>query len=172
MRNQHSLGGVWHVLLLIGLVIVGLGMTPAFAHGAAELTVAPSAVAPNGAITVSADGVEDGEIFTITLDAPTFTVRLGGATADGDSFSQDYIIPGHVPPGDYQVNARTADGEVISAELTVQAEASASPQTAMVEPSAAPMQLDRSKPTIQVVAIVVGLLLTAGIGAVLVRARE
>lgn len=172
MRNRSSLSEVGRVLLLVGLTILGFSGTPAFGHGAAELTVTPATVAPNGTITVTADGVEDGEVFTITLDAPTFTVRLGGATASGDGFNQEYTIPGHVPSGDYQVNATTVDGEVISAELTVEAEASVTSEMAAVEPSAAPMQIDRSKPTIQVVGIAVGLLLVAGIGVVLVRAKE
>jgi len=157
---------------MITLLVLGLEVAVAFAHGEAALTVTPQVAAPNSVITISAEEVEDGEIFIITLEATTFTVRLGTATVEGEGFREEFTIPSHVPPGVYQVTATTAKGEVISAELTVETGETATQQTAVVEPSGEPMELDRSKPTAQLVAIVAGIIISAGLGVLLVRAKE
>ena len=139
----------YHFVLIA--ILLGVVSAPVFAHGEATLVVTPLTVSPNGVITVSGQEVEDGEVFIVTLESTTFVVTLGTVTAAGEEFEQEFTVPDHVPPGSYQVRATTAEGEVISAELTV--EAGAGTQSAAVEPSAALMELDRSKPIGQIVAI-------------------
>jgi hypothetical protein len=92
-------------LALVLILALGLSLTPAWAHGAAELSVSPSVVAPGGTITVSADGVGAGEVFTITLEGVTYQSTFGTATVSGDSFQEDFTVPAGAPAGSYQVHA-------------------------------------------------------------------
>jgi len=158
----------FNYFLLIA-VLLGAVSTRVFAHGDAALVVTPTTASPNSTIRVSGQEVEDGEIFVVTLESATFVVTLGTVTVEGEGFEQEFTVPEHVPSGTYQVRAATAEGEVISAELAV--EAGAETQTA-VEPSAELMELDRSKPIGQILAIAAVLLVSAGIGIILVRSKE
>lgn len=151
-------------------VLLGAVSARVFGHGEATLVVTPTAVSPNSTIRVSGQEVEDGEVFVVTLESTTFVVTLGTVTVAGEDFEQEFTVPDHVPPGTYQVRATTAEGEVISAELTV--EAGTGTQSAAVEPSSAWMELDRSKPIGQIRAIAAVLLVSAGLGIWLVRSKE
>ena len=162
-------GRAFNHFMLIA-VLLGAVSARVFAHGEATLVVTPTTASPNSAIRVSGQEVEDGEVFVVTLESTTFVVTLGTVTVEGEDFEQEFTVPDHVPPGTYQVRATSAEGEVISAELTV--EAGAGTQSAAVEPSAAWMELDRSKPIGQIVAIAAVLLVSAGIGILLVRSKE
>ncbi|MCC6611846.1 MAG: hypothetical protein IT320_00130 [Anaerolineae bacterium] len=155
---------------LLTAVLLGAISARVFAHGEATLVVTPTTVSPNSVIRVSGQEVEDGEVFVVTLESTTFIVTLGTVTVEGEDFEQEFTIPDHVPAGTYQVRATTAEGEVISAELTVEAGAGA--ESVAVEPSAALMELDRSKPIGQILAIAAVLLVSAGIGILLVRSKE
>lgn len=77
--------------------------------------------------------------------------------------------PVDAPPGPYQVRATSAEGEVITVELTIEAGAAVSPAAASAEPSAEPMQLDRSRSTGQWIVIIVGLVVSAALGLWLIR---
>lgn len=155
---------------LLSILALGLSITPAWAHGAAELSVSPTVVAPGGTVTVSADGVEAGEVFTITLEGVTYQATFGTTTVTGDSFQQDFTIPDDAPAGSYQVRATSAEGEQIAAELTVTATAETQAQAAAT-PTAKAMQLDRQKTPLQLAAIIAGLLVSAGLGFALVRVK-
>lgn len=170
-RQNHWF--VWIGLLsALGLVLalgLSLDATPALAHGGAELTVAPTVVAPGGVISVTGEGVEAGEEFTLTLEGMTFQITLGTVVVSNEDFHQTFSVPADTPPDTYQVKATSAEGEVLTAELTVQAGAATAEPTTPAKPSAAPMQLDRSKSTGQLAVIIAGLLLSAGLGLALVR---
>ncbi len=154
------------LLLLIGF---GANITPAFAHGEAELTVSPTAVSAGDSITVTADGVEAGETFTITLEGVSYQTTLGEVTVSGDGFEQDFVIPDDTPSGNYQVRATSGEGEVIVAELSVVAGLAGPTGGTPAEPSAAPMQLERPKDGLQRAGILAVILASAGLGLVLLR---
>lgn len=175
MRNTRShwsrLGRMLSLALIVGLAALWQAM-PALAHGGAELTVTPAAVAPGGTVQVQATGVEVGEEFTITLEGVRGQVTLGTVTVgDDEDFHDDYIIPADLPPGTYQVTAVSGEGETLTTELTViagEAAAAAPP----VQPSAELMQLDRSKSTGEWAVIGVGILLSVGLGLALVVVKK
>lgn len=152
---------------------LGLAVETAFAHGGATLSVSPTEVTPGGQITVTAEGVEAGEEFTITLEGVSYQATLGSVTVgDDEDFHQTYVVPTDAPPGDYQVRATSGEGEVITAELSILSSELGVQSQPPAKPSAAPMQLDRTKPPIEVAIIMVGILLSAGGGVLLVRRRE
>ena len=170
-RIDGRLPARWISWLILGLIVWGSSIGVAWAHGEAELTVTPTVANPGSMITVAAEEVEAGEIFIITLEAPTFTVTLGSATVEAESFSQEFVLPDHVPPGIYRVRATTAEGETITAELTIEA-GSTSDASVPARPSDELMNLDRTKTGAQVAGVVIGLLASVGLGLVLVRGRD
>lgn len=94
---------------------------------------------------------------------------LGTATvADGETFRQAFVVPTAAPPGSYQVRATSAEGEVLTVELAVEAQAATTEAAAAGEPTAALMQLNRMKSVGELSAIVIGLLASAGLGLALV----
>jgi len=170
--------GALALLIALGLGVdttplgLNLGTKSALAHGEATLTVSPTVVAPGSDITAKGEGVEAGETFSITLEGLTFQATLGTVTVgDDEDFHEEFTVPTDTPPGTYQVQATSAEGEVLTAELTVEAGAATAEAAAPAEPSAEPMQLDRRKSTGELAVIVAGLLLSAGLGLALVRVR-
>lgn len=153
--------------ILVLLLALSLSITPALAHGEASLTVSPSVVAPGATISVKGEGVEAGEEFTITLEGVSFQATLGTVrVGDDEDFHEEFMVPTDVQPGVYQVRATSAEGEVLTAELTITANATTTEQA---EPSAELMQLDRSKTTTELAVIIAGLLVSVGLGLALVR---
>ena len=155
------------------LLLLGLTLLPALsvlAHGEAVMTVSPAVVAPGDTINVEGGGVEAGEEFTISLQGVGFEAILGTVTVgDDEDFHQEFPIPADVPPGTYQVVATSGEGETITAELTVEPGEVAAVTPA--EPSAALMDLDRTKSTLEWVVIGGGLLLSLGLGLALLRGK-
>ncbi len=174
--TKQNMGIAW-LAVAAGLAVVlmlafGLSITIAQAHGAAELSVSPTVVAPGGTLTVSGDGLGDGEVFTIKLEGVTYQAMLGTATVSGDSFEANYKVPADAPAGSYQVQATSTDGEQIAADLTVTATGEAPAQTqAQATPTAESMQISRQKTLPQLAVIIAGLLVSAGLGLALVRVR-
>lgn len=163
---MHWIGAL---ILLLGL---SLGVTTASAHGGAELTVSPVVAAPGGTVTVKGEGVEAGETFTITVEGTTFQATLGTVTVgDDEDFHEEFTLPAEIPPGTYQVRAVSEEGEVLTAELTVEAGTAMAEPAAPAEPSTEPMQLDRRRSTGELTVIIAGLLLSAGLGLVLIREK-
>ena len=170
--RKHELRSTWVRLgvMLILLLTQSLGAAIALAHGGAELTVSPPVATPGGNVTVKGEGVEAGETFTITLEGVTFQATLGTVTVgDDEDFHEEFTLPAEVPPGTYQVRAVSAEGEVLTAELTVEADTAVTEPATPVEPSAEPMQLDRHRSGGEFAVIITGLLLSAGLGLVLIR---
>lgn len=170
--DRRNLRAIWIGLVSgwILLLVLAVGAGRALAHGEAALTVSPAVVAPGAEITVTGEGVEAAEKFTITIEGLNFKATLGTVTVgDDEDFQQDFVVPADAPPGTYQVRATNAEGEVITAELTVEAGPAASAEAASAEPSAELMQLERLRSTGQWVAITVGLAVSAALGLWLVR---
>ncbi len=154
------------------LLAVSLGVTPTMAHGGAELTLSPAQVPPGGSVTVKGEGVEAGEMFTIHIEGVSYQATLGTvAVGDDGDFHEEFVIPTDTPPGTYQVRATSQEGEVLSTELSVVADPGPV-EPAAAEPSAEPMQLNRTKSTAQWVVILAGILGSAALGLVLVRTKE
>lgn len=171
-RSFHSVWTSFTVVLTL-LLAAGVSTVPASAHGEATLTVTPEVVMPGGTITVTGEGVEAGESFTITVEGMSFQATLGTVTVgDDEDFHQEFTVPADIPPGIYQVKATSAEGEVLTAELTVEAGPASAERAAPAEPSAELMPLDRRRSGGELVTVVVGLLVSAGLGLALVRVRE
>ena len=133
--------------------------------------MSPAVVAPGGTIEITAEGVEAGEEFTLTLEGINTQTIVGTVTVgDGEVFRQEFTVPPDTPPGSYQVVATSGEGERLTAELAVEAGATA--QTSQAEPSAEPMQLDRNKSPVELTVIITGLVVSAGLGLALVWVRE
>lgn len=165
-------GRVLSVALILGLVTI-LQALPALAHGGAELTVTPTIVVSGGTVQVKAIGVETGEEFTIRLDGIQGQVALGTVTVgDEELFLADYTIPADTPSGVYQLTAVSGEGESVTVELTVEADATVAVTDPARQPSAKLMQLDRSKSVGEWVVIAVGLLVSAGLGLALVVVKK
>lgn len=142
-----------------------MAATPALANGEASLTVSPTAVAPGETITVSGDGLEAGETFTIVLRGITVERTLGTASVAGDGFERSFTVPADAPAGTYEVRATSEEGEVLTAELSVQGGAERTERTASDEL----MQLDRSRSSVELAVIGVLLLASTAVGVALVR---
>ena len=162
VRTRRMLLGFVFIVL-----VLAVGLSTAFADGAATLTVTPSVVPPGGTITVRADGVEPGEVFTIVLQGTLYEATLGTVeVTEGDGFRQEFLVPEDVPTGFYQVQATSAEGEVLTAELTVEAGAE---ESTPVKPSAEPLQLDRQKTPLEWGIILTSILVSAVLGIAMIR---
>ncbi len=174
MTMQRIRRLAWSGLVaLLGLFAVLVTVvTLATAHGGATLTVTPAVIAPGSIVTVKADGVEADATFTISLAGPQFKAVLGTVKTTQDTFEQGFAIPANAPADSYQVQALAEDGDVISAELTVSAGTGATAPTESAQPTAALMQLNRSKSAGQIAVMVVAAVVSAGLGLLLLRPKR
>lgn len=161
--------------LLIALLLSLFSASLALAHGEPTITVEPAVVSPGEQITIIGADMEDGEIFTITLESASGTVQLGEATAaqEGEEagFSAVFTLPGDLIEGFYLLRATTEEGETTAADLTIVS--STYPANAVpMEASAVQHTLDRSKSSLLFGSVVVLALLSTGLGVWLVRMRE
>ncbi|HID54076.1 MAG TPA: hypothetical protein EYP41_18815 [Anaerolineae bacterium] len=164
-------------LLLILILLSALALMPAglaLAHGGPEIVVEPTIVPAGGEITITGSEMEEGELFLITLEGMTDSILLGEADAVEEGgeggFEVTFIVPLDTPPGAYTVRAAT-DEETALVEITITPptdEASDEPVT-IQEPSGELHDLDRSKPVIQVIGVVIAALVSLGLGFWLVR---
>jgi len=164
-----------NLIALAALVLAPVSV--ALAHGEPVIAIEPAVIVAGGTITITGTEMEPGEVFAITLEGPTGSIPLGEATATGEGeeggFVATFTIPADTAPGSYTVRAATEEGEAAVADLTVtapSAEASAGPATVQ-EPTGEAHPLDRSKPTGQILAVVVGIALSGVAGFLLVRRR-
>lgn len=161
--------------LLIAFLLALATSGVALAHGEPVITVNPVAVAPGGEVVVTGSDMEAGEVFLISLENALSTIKLDEVTATGESdeagFTITLIIPNDVAPGTYIVRAATEEGEAVTADLTVTAEGEKLSGEVM-EASAEPMKIDRSKPAGQVVGIILAALFSVSLGVWLVRKPE
>lgn len=165
-RHLYRLAFIAATLILAA----GLFSKRGFAHGDATLTVEPTVIAAGGSVRVTGEGVEAGEVFTIHLVGINYQAPLGVVTAGEDEdFHQEFTIPTDAPPGIYQVVAAAEGGE-LTAELTVVAGDSAIYEVS-AEPSAEPMELDRSRSPQEFFLLAAAISLTALLGVLLIRIR-
>ena len=162
--------------LLIAMIVIGavpLGLV--LAHGEPEIVVEPTIVAAGGTITVKGTEMENGEKFVITLQGAQGSIPLGEATAAGEpdaSFVVTFTIPETIVPSSYTVRAATEDGGIATADLTVTApttKASAGPATVPAMATADSHILDRTKPAVEIVVVLVVIALSGISGFTLVR---
>ncbi len=162
------------VLVLLALMLQW-NPTRILAHGQPAITVTPDIVAAGGTITVKGTTMGANEEFKISLEGLKFRADLGSAQSDAnENLSAQFGIPGNASAGDYQVKALSADGDATTADLTVTAAASGTPTPApgeAAEPSAAPHELPRSRTPLEVVGLFATVVLSAGIGLLLVRLK-
>lgn len=165
--------------LMIAGAVAAIPLGAALAHGELVIVVEPVVVAGGGQITLTGIEMEPGEVFTITLEGLTGSIRLGEATVTGEGedanagFTVTFTIPVETVPGSYTVSAAAEDGDTTTADLTITApseEASAAPAMAQ-EPTGELHELDRSKPIGQIIAVVVVIALSTAAGFVLIRNR-
>ncbi len=160
------------ILILFIALVLPAGLV--LAHGGPKIIVEPTIVPAGGEITISGSEMEEGELFVITLEGMTDSILLGEADVIEEGgeggFTVTFIVPSDTPPGAYTVRAAT-DEETALVEITITpptSEASDKPAT-LREPSGELHDLDRSKPTIQVIGVVITVLVSLGLGFWLVR---
>lgn len=174
MNNDYT-GFDWHKLAVLLMLALTLGLildtTSVLAHGEATITVTPDVVTAGGTIRVEGEGVEPDEVFTITLEGVRSSTTLGTVTVgDDEDFHQEFTVPADTSPGSYQVVATSDEGEVLTAELTIEADVAQEQPTVSAEPSADLMQLDRSKSGGQLAGIILVLVISTVLGIILIRA--
>lgn len=162
--------------LILGLSLVLMmslfSTSIVLAHGGAGITVEPAVASAGGQITVIGADMEDGEVFTVTLEGMSGTFQLGEATAtqEGDEagFTATFTLPSELTPGSYLLRATTDEGESITADLTVSA-SSEQMESQPMEASAEPLSLDRPKSAGLIISVVLLALLSAILGLWLIR---
>jgi hypothetical protein len=127
-----------------------------------------------GTVTASAN-MDQSSMSTPQAESkatPDNNSAQSGAPQEG-GFSVAYTIPDKTPPGSYTVKATAEDGDATTTDLTITAaSAQASAAPAMIqEPTGALHQIDRSKPTVQVVGVVIVAITASALGLWLVRKR-
>lgn len=164
--------------LVIAVALSLATFSVALAHGQPVITVNPPLAAAGSNINVTGSDMEAGEVFTITLEGPRGSTKLGEATvvAQGDEggFEVTLVIPADTPPGSYSVRAATSAGESTAADLTVTPPSSqASADPAMVqEPSGEAHVLPRTMSGGLVAGVAGTAVLSAGLGLWLVAKKE
>ena len=139
------------------------------------IAVEPTVVAAGGQIIVTGAEMEPGEKFAITLEGPAGSIPLGEAAVTGEGeeggLVATFTIPSDTAPGSYIVRAATEEGEAAVADLTVTAssEAASAGPAVMQEPTGELHELDRTKPVVEAVAIVVASAVSLVLGFWLLR---
>lgn len=152
------------VSLIFALALVWtLSAARAFAHGEPVIAVTPDTIAPGGKITITGDKMGANKAFKITLEELKFKAELGDAKSDADEkFQLQFTIPTDAPEGVYQVKAAGADGDTVTAELTITARSTTS--TAPTEQQMPSAEEDKT-PRRRVPAENIGLFLAAAVSA-------
>lgn len=152
---------------LIGLLVVGGPSAVVHAHeGAAGITLDPDQVTAGGTVLLAGSGLEPDDERVLVLRGEDIVVSLGSATTDADGMlAQEITVPGHLPTGSYQVQA--IGDETLEAEVKVQA-AAGTPESV----SAVPDPVITAPSTGESVVVLVGALLLAALGLVLIRRAE
>lgn len=105
---------------------------------------------------------------------PTTTAEgaaAAGETAAEGGFTVAFTIPDNTPPGSYTVKASPEDGDATETDLTITGpadQANAGPATVQ-EPTGELHQIDRAKPTGEIVGIVAVAIVSGGLGMWLIR---
>lgn len=150
------------LLLVLIITAVNLGLLSlkdAQAHGDPVVSVSPTIVPAGGEVTVSGTEMEDGEVFVISLEGSTRSIRLGEATASGEGFEVTLVIPPDTPAGSYRLQAATEEETAITDLEVTSAAAAGEDNTVALEPSAEPMDLVRPRnPATLIITAVFGLL--------------
>ena len=135
-----------------------------------------------GTVTAQASNVgganmsSDSQMPAAPESEPTTTAEgaaAAGETAAEGGFTVAFTIPDNTPPGSYTVKASPEDGDATETDLTITGpsdQASARPATVQ-EPTGEQHQLDRSKPTGEIVGIVAVAIVSGGLGLWLTRKR-
>lgn len=116
----------------------------------------------------------DSQMPTTPEAEPTTTAEgaaAAGETATEGRFTVVFTIPDNMPPGSYSVKASPEDGDATETDLTITgpSDQASAGQATVQEPTGELHQLDRSKPTGEIVGIVVVAIVSGGLGLWLVR---
>ena len=199
MKNYVFRGVI--ILIGLAFVSIGVALAhgtpvvavqPAVAPAGGQITVTGSEMAAGETFTITLEGPTGSTYLgTVTAVATTNKDQMDTATPQAESkatpdnnsaqssepqkggFTVAYTIPDKTPPGSYTVKCTAEDGDATETDLTITAaSAQASAAPAMIqEPTGALHEIDRSKPTGQVVGVVVVVILSSALGLWLVRKR-
>mgnify|MGYP002624202590 CR=1 FL=1 len=164
----------WFIITL-GMVVISVWLLPGTvrAHGEPVISVNPLSVPAGSEVLVTGTEMEEGEVFSITLEGLTMSITLGEATVTGEGFEIMLTIPADVPPSSYRVQAATEEGETAVADLTITPPINGVDGDKLAEgqpePSAEPMALDRPGSAARTTGIIVVALLSLGVGFWLIR---
>ncbi len=198
--NKHVFRGLI-VLIGLAFVSIGVALAhgtpvvavqPTIAAAGGQITVTGSEMEAGETFTITLEGPTGSTYLgTVTAAATANKDQMDTAAPQAESkatpdntsaqngepqeggFTVAYTVPDKTPPGPYTVKCTAEDGDATETDLTITAaSAQASAAPAMVqEPTGALHQIDRSKPTGQVVGDVVVVILSGALGLWLVRKR-
>lgn len=189
------------LIILFALTFVSIGVAlahgtpvivvqPTIVAAGGQITVTGTDMEAGEVFTITLEG-PTGSIYLGTVTATATTDQAGMTTPEGESkatpesdaapssgpeeggFNAAFTVPAKTPSGSYTVKASPEDGDATETDLTITGpsdQASAAPATVQ-EPTGELHQLDRSKPTGEIVGIVAVAIVSGGLGLWLVRKR-
>jgi len=162
----------WSRLFFLSILSMSLfiGLPSVWAHGGGTIAVQP-AVAPAGTdVLLQGEELEANSELQITLSGLSYETKLGVATVGIDGTLQLTLsLPKDTPAGVYQIQATSADDDVYTTEITINAVSGTTPALSQAtEPSAEPMQLDRTRTPWEWAVILFAIISSASLGLLLV----
>lgn len=155
------------VALLLGaaLLLMPTGSVVADEPGSG-ISVEPSDVTAGQTILLAGNGLEPNNERVLVLQGEAVTVSLGTATTDANGMlNQEITIPGHLPSGVYQLQAIGDETLAVDVNVTAAAGGAAPP------PADAAITA-RSRGPIELGAVLLGVVLAAVVGTLLVLRAE
>lgn len=158
--------------ITFALGIALFSFSAVLAHGEPTIVVEPAVAKPGDQITVTGADMEDGEMFTITVENSSGTFQIGEATAiqqgDEAGFTTTFDLPKDLTTGLYLLRAVTEEGESTAADLTIVSTVDTASSETM-EASSMLHTLDRSKPVLLTGSVIAFAVLSASLGLWLLR---
>ncbi len=163
----------WQGFVFVSAVLLSLfvALPAAQAHGGGAISVQPAVAAAGSEIQLTGSELEAGSELVITLSGLSYQAELGTVTVSSEeSFQETFKLPADTKPGVYQIQATSEDGDTYTTEITVEAAGASTDESVhAAEPSAEPMQLDRSRSGLEWGVILAALVISGGVGLALIR---
>ena len=138
--------------------------------GEATIQAEPSSLTAGDTVVLAGSGLEPNNDRVLVLAGEGLTVELGTVTTDAKGmFSKELTIPSHLPSGSYEL--RAIGDETLTTTLAVTA-AGGGAQAAPPADAPGEMVVARDRSTLDLGAIVVLVVLAAGLGLFLILRAE
>ena len=167
MRNPVS------IALGLGVVLALSAALTVMAHegtGEAKIEAEPSSLTAGGSVVLAGSGLEPDSDRVLVLAGEGLTVEFGTVKTDAEGmFSKELMIPGHLPSGNYEL--RAIGDETLTTPLAVTAAAGGG-EASPAENAAGESVVARQRSSVELGAILVVVVLAAGLGGILVWRAE